>query len=693
MTAMRSLTCSTRAAKCCSALRSDRGRRGSRRAPGPRAPARCGRRPSCAGPPARPARGTASTSGPTMVSRPCHQPWRSRHGSTLTTKCPCEESSSSSISGGAAQAGTCSRLAQAVVGPQHLAPGGSEGGHEGRAVGAGVGQHRGQLGALGSASAPSVAERCRARLAAATGRRSRCAPGNRGRRTTGPLPSIRRATGPSGVWRTSNSTCAGLVLAQRHGRDRPEARDWRRRTGPGSPAGPDPRGTRPAAWPRAGRDRGRTRSARWPCAWPRSVDRPRLGITGSPSVSTLALSAWVDRPMRICPHTTSAVLAGSSRPDPGGRQVDGRVATASRSHASQQGEHTMTTTPRGGEPGLEPRRPSAGHHHPPGRAGRGGGRGRQPWPWARPGWVGPPPWVPARRPRAGLTGAERDRPHRRGHDGEPVLRPHAGLAARRQRRAGRTDLRRPRRRVPRHLAPRHVPGPRSTAIPTTPTEAAGSSGTMAGATAGSRPAPTTSSRSATTPPTTWPSTASCAPDWVDLRHLPRVDHGADLPQPPLHAHGPDRPDLQHGDGISDPAHHLGLAGRRRRARPSTTTPTPPSSPCSGRRLPADRLPVLDVPVRLRGRHAALGQLRRPEVHRRVDRHGRRRPSVLRHPASGSPSSTTSTRAVTNGPGLGAHRAGHHLRRVGRLLRPRERRTRRPTTIRPTPCAGSGCPPS
>ncbi len=51
----------------------------------------------------------ASASGPTRCSSPCHHPWLSRSGSTLTTKWPWDCSSSSSTSGGDAHPGTWSQ--------------------------------------------------------------------------------------------------------------------------------------------------------------------------------------------------------------------------------------------------------------------------------------------------------------------------------------------------------------------------------------------------------------------------------------------------------------------------------------------------------------------------------------------------------------------------------------------------------
>ena len=76
-----------------------------------------------------------------------------------------------------------------------------------------------------------------------------------------------------------------------------------------------------------------------------------------------------------------------------------------------------------------------------------------------------------------------------------------------------------------------------------------------------------------------------------------------------------------------------------------------------------------VPDRRGGRHAAGGVVPRPEVPRRGDRQLRGRPPARRHPRR----AVVPQRGLRGGhgwAGLGAHRAGRELRRVGRLLRPR-----------------------
>ena len=135
--------------------------------------------------------------------------------------------------------------------------------------------------------------------------------------------------------------------------------------------------------------------------------------------------------------------------------------------------------------------------------------------WARaPGGSAPPAWARpaalglATRPTCGSAGAERDRPHRRGHDGEPLLRPHAGLAARSERRPGRASPSPTTAACPTDLAPRHLPGPPVRRSRPLLRGRADRVEPRAVRRLAARRGPTTCSRSGTTPATTSPSTAS-----------------------------------------------------------------------------------------------------------------------------------------------------------------------------------------
>ncbi len=83
--------------------------------------------------------------------------------------------------------------------------------------------------------------------------------------------------------------------------------------------------------------------------------------------------------------------------------------------------------------------------------------------------------------------------------------------------------------------------------------------------------------------------------------------------------------------MSDPADDLGLARGGRRVGPLLLLRRSRSSPCRASSAVASSSSVPPVPDRLRVGRPAVGELRRSEVHRRVDGHRRRRPSLRRHP--------------------------------------------------------------
>ena len=172
-----------------------------------------------------------------------------------------------------------------------------------------------------------------------------------------------------------------------------------------------------------------------------------------------------------------------------------------------------------------------------------------------------------------------------------------------------------------------------------------------------------------------------------LRPLLRRDPGAHLPQPALHALGPDRPDRRHHHCL-DPADHLGLAGRGRR-QPQLLLLRRSLHRAVGHQIPPDLPAVRPVPGRLPGRAVAGGELPRPAVRGRGQRDIGRRPSPRRHPG-GPVVHQPGVRGRHRQPGVGPDGLRHHLRRMGRVLRSRALRRSLPTPIRPTGCAASGC---
>ena len=174
----------------------------------------------------------------------------------------------------------------------------------------------------------------------------------------------------------------------------------------------------------------------------------------------------------------------------------------------------------------------------------------------------------------------------------------------------------------------------------------------------------------------------------DLRPLLLRGDGRDLPQPLLHARRPDRPDPQQHQPVEAPD-DLGPARRQGRQRHLLL-----------QRRALHRALVRQVRRHLQAlrrsssptpRPGRSGRVvRRPPVPGRGVRHLQRRPPARRHPRRpGVPQ--PGLRRRPRRPGLGEDRAGHQLRRVGRLLRPRARRSHAPDAIGEDLAArASGC---
>ena len=149
----------------------------------------------------------------------------------------------------------------------------------------------------------------------------------------------------------------------------------------------------------------------------------------------------------------------------------------------------------------------------------------------------------------------RHRARRRPDDGEPLVRPHARLAADAGRRAGRPRVRRQSRDNGGSRRGRSRPGSRaaSTATRTTATGAAASSSTTAPTTAGCARRPTTTSRSASYRQQDLSFYGGAVPGVDHARPLLLRDPELDVPQPHVHARGTDRPHHQHAQSSTLPA--------------------------------------------------------------------------------------------------------------------------------------------
>ena len=114
-----------------------------------------------------------------------------------------------------------------------------------------------------------------------------------------------------------------------------------------------------------------------------------------------------------------------------------------------------------------------------------------------------------------------------------------------------------------------------------------------------------------------------------LRPLLRVDPRADLPEPHVHARGPDRPDHQHHHHLHPPD-HLGLAGQRRPRRPLLLLRRPDDR-AVGQQVLGHQPSVRQLPHRLRSRRPAVGQLHRSPLPHDRERAPGRRPPPRGHP--------------------------------------------------------------
>ena len=261
------------------------------------------------------------------------------------------------------------------------------------------------------------------------------------------------------------------------------------------------------------------------------------------------------------------------------------------------------------------------------------------------------------------------------------------MAPRSRRQAGRADLHRPLRRGPRHPSPRRDSPPAASTTPTTATRAAGSSSTAAPATAGCARARTTASPSATTSRPTWSSSAG-RPRLDDLRPLLLGGDGRDLPQPLLHALRPDRPAPQQQHGLDD-ADDLGPARGQGRHRHLLLLRHPLRVPAAGQAPPVARSATSasssptprPAPCPMSPSSTPSSSTRRAAL--------QRRPSPRRHPGRRDFMNQIYD-AVTTSPAWKNTVLVYHLRRVGRVLRPRgadqgaRRQPRKPR------CAGSAC---
>ena len=147
----------------------------------------------------------------------------------------------------------------------------------------------------------------------------------------------------------------------------------------------------------------------------------------------------------------------------------------------------------------------------------------------------------------------------------------------------------------------------------------------------------------------------------------------DVPQPDLPAGGPYRPDGEH----LRPVHAADDLGppRRRRARRARVLPRPADARPLVRQVRPAHAAVRPVRGRRLGRRSRRLHAHRPGRARRGRGRQQRRPSARRSPRRRRAVQHHLPRAPQR-PELGPHRAHHQLRRVGRLLRPRDPAARR-----------------
>ena len=223
---------------------------------------------------------------------------------------------------------------------------------------------------------------------------------------------------------------------------------------------------------------------------------------------------------------------------------------------------------------------------------------------------------------------------------------------------------------------------------------AASSTTAAAATAGSAPARTTTSASATTRRTTCRSygarraatgrSATATSRRSSARRIPTASTCTPA-RPTASQHAARRRSSCRRSGTGSP--------RARRQRPLLLQ-RPPVPRALGLEYLDDHHAVRGLPraTAATGTLPAVSYVDPRFLARPVSAARHRRPSARRHPRRrGFLVAGLQRRHVE--PGLAEHAARHHLRRVGRLLRPRRRRrVRRTTQPAATRCAASGCRP-
>ena len=293
-----------------------------------------------------------------------------------------------------------------------------------------------------------------------------------------------------------------------------------------------------------------------------------------------------------------------------------------------------------------------------------------------------PAWCSWRGPGPSVAGPLGDRAHRRRDDGEPLVRPLPRLAARRRRQAGRA------RRTSTSTASRTRPtaSRRTSRAAGTPTRShlrrrPGRSTTAGAATAGCAPATTTCSRSATTRRATCPSSApprrpGRSATATSRRSSARRSRTAST----CTRRGP--------TGSTDTARaeptcrRSGTGSRARASAAATTTATSPSSRSGATKYSPITRSFAAVPraTAAAGTLPAVAFVDPPSAATGSGR-SERRPSARRHPRRASRSCQPGLRGRHVEPGLAADAAGDHLRRVGRLLRPRPAAGRAPTSTR------------